>query len=247
MIHWFGILRSLVIYWRPGRQKRLQEFYAPFVGADDLVFDIGAHLGDRSAAFAALGARVIALEPQPHLVPWLRRLTAKSGRVKIRVEAIGAAPGNAQLAVSVLTPTVSTVAAGWRHRMSSGHPGFRGVQWGHTLQVRVTTLDDLVATYGEPTFCKIDVEGAEAEALAGLSRSIEALSIEFVRGAEDIALACVDRLEELAQYQYNAVQGEAREFMFDEWVDAPAMRAWLAEGAGGVSSGDLYARRVTLA
>jgi hypothetical protein len=110
--------------------------------------------------------------------------------------------------------------------------------------VRVTTLDHLIATYGEPRFCKLDVEGAEAEALAGLSRSLEALSVEFVREAEDIALACVDRLENLAVYEYNVVGGEGRDFTFDAWVDAARIREWLGSGAGGLSSGDLYARRV---
>jgi FkbM family methyltransferase len=244
MIKQIGVLRSIAIYWRPGRQKALQEFYAPFLGQGDLAFDIGAHLGDRSAAFAALGARVVALEPQPHLTPWLQRFTRRYKQIKIRSEAIGAEEGAAQLAISVLTPTVSTAAAMWRHQMAEKNTGFKGIRWGQTMQVRVTTLDNLIATYGEPRFCKIDVEGSEADALAGLSRPIQALSVEFVRGAEDIAVACVHRLESLAAYEYNAVQGEARDFLFDDWVDAAKINAWLTDGAGGVSSGDLYAKRV---
>lgn len=244
MIKWIGVLRSIAIYWRPGRQKALREFYAPFIHPGDLVFDVGAHIGDRSAAFAALGARVIALEPQPHLVPWLQLFVRSHKQVKIRCEAVGAEPGNAKLAVSVLTPTVSTAAAMWRHNMSTKHTGFRGVKWGQTLQVRVTTLDHLIATYGEPQFCKIDVEGGEADVLAGLSRPLEALSVEFVRGATEIAVACVDRLETLGPYEYNAVAGEERRFVFDSWIGAKEAREWLEGGAAGLSSGDLYAKRV---
>jgi hypothetical protein len=164
--------------------------------------------------------------------------------VKLRVEAIGAEPGNANMAVSVLTPTVSTVAAGWRHNMSQKNTKFRGIRWGQNLQVRVTTLDHLIDTYGVPRFCKLDVEGAEAEALAGLSHPIDALSVEFVRGAEEIAVACVDRLEELATYEFNVVVGEGRQFLFDAWRNAASARDWLSAGVGGVSSGDLYARRL---
>ena len=247
MIKQLGVLRSIAIYWRPGRQKGLQEFYAQFLGQGDLAFDIGAHLGDRSVAFAALGARVIALEPQPHLTPWLQWFTRRYKQIKIRSEAIGSEPGNANMAISVLTPTVSTAAAMWRHQMAEKNTGFKGVRWGQTMQVRVTTLDHLIATYGEPKFCKLDVEGAEAEALAGLNRPIQALSVEFVRGAEEISVACVDRLEELALYEYNAVKGEAREFLFDTWRNAASARDWLSAGAGGVSSGDLYARRLATA
>ena len=43
----------------------------------------------------------------------------------------------------------------------------------------MTTLDTLVAEYGEPAFCKIDVEGFEVEALKGLSRPLRALSFEY--------------------------------------------------------------------
>jgi hypothetical protein len=61
-----GLARSLVIYHAiPLRQRRLRRLYGHFVGAGDLVFDIGAHAGNRVRAFVALGCRVVALEPQP--------------------------------------------------------------------------------------------------------------------------------------------------------------------------------------
>ena len=45
---------------------------AQFVRPGDLVFDVGAHVGDRIAAFRRLGARVVAVEPQPALVRTLQ-------------------------------------------------------------------------------------------------------------------------------------------------------------------------------
>ena len=68
-----GLARSMLIYWRPGRQRGLRTLYSSFVSAGDLVFDVGAHLGDRTVAFCDLGARVIAIEPQEDVLPWLRR------------------------------------------------------------------------------------------------------------------------------------------------------------------------------
>lgn len=237
-----GLLRSLFLYWRPGRQRALRRLYAPFVAPGDLVFDVGAHLGDRTAAFAALGGKVIALEPQPDLLPWLRRLVGRDPRVVIREEAVGREIGTARLAVSEATPTLSTLAHGWRERIVHENPTFRDVRWDRFVEVPVTTLDALIATHGEPRFCKIDVEGHEAETLAGLSRPIEALSIEFVSGSLDVAVACVRRLETLGRYQFNAVLGEGRSFEMPEWRGADEVVRWLEAGADGASSGDLYAR-----
>ena len=240
-----GLLRSLVVYWRPGRQRGLRRLYAPFVGPDDLVFDIGAHLGDRTRAFHALGAGVVAFEPQPHVARWLRRLVGRLDRVTLRHEAVGAREGRAVLAVSGANPTVSTLAAQWRARIGEANPGFASVEWDDAVEVPVTTLDRLIAEHGRPRFCKIDVEGYEAEVLAGLSQPIAALSIEFVQGSLDVALACVARLGELGDYRFNAVAGETRHFLFGDWIGSDEVVAWFNSGADGIASGDLYARLVT--
>jgi FkbM family methyltransferase len=238
-----GLIRSLVIYWRPGRQRGLRRLYRPFVGPGDLVFDVGAHLGDRTAAFSSLGASVVALEPQPKLLLWLRRLVGRRPGVTIRPEAVGRTPGAAQLAVSEATPTLSTLSNEWKDRIPLDNATFQHVRWERSIEVAVTTLDLLIARHGEPRFCKIDVEGHEAEVLAGLTRPLEALSVEFVAGSLDVALACVDRLERLSAYRYNVVPGERRDFVLPEWTGADEIMSWFRDGADGVSSGDLYARR----
>jgi len=261
---WLGLLRSLVIYWRPFRQRELRELYRPFVSPGDLVFDVGAHLGDRTAAFAALGARVVALEPEPMTARWLRRLVGGKEGVTILEEAVGPEAGTARLAVSRATPTLSTLADGWRERVPEENPGFADVRWEERVEVPVTTLDRLVERFGEPAFVKVDVEGFEADVLAGLGHPPPALSFEFVGGALDVAVACVDRLEALAdgavqartgggeeapapsrhRYDFNAIRGEERDFVFPAWRTADEARAWLEAGAGGMASGDVYARLV---
>jgi FkbM family methyltransferase len=243
LAEWLGLVRSLVVYWRPGRRKGLCRLYGAFVKPGDLVFDVGAHLGDRSAAFAALGARVVALEPQPHIVSWLRRLVGRNERITVRAEAVGPRSGTAMLALSLRTPTVSTLAETWRRKLPGTNPGFRRVRWESATEVPVTTLDALIDIHGVPSFCKIDVEGYESEVLAGLSRPIPALSLEFVSGGLEVAVASVHRLDELGTYEYNAIRGEEREFALDIWVSSGEILDWLDRGAGGAASGDIYARR----
>jgi FkbM family methyltransferase len=241
---WLGILRSFLTYWRPGRQAALRRLYEPLVGAEDLVFDVGAHLGDRSIAFATLGARVVAFEPQPSIARWLRRLVRRHPRVEVRPEAVGRKAGTARLAVSRRFPTVSTLSARWQERVAEGNPGFRGVHWDRSVEVEVVTLDQMIEVYGMPSFCKIDVEGHEPEVLAGLSHPLPALSLEFVSGDLSAAIRCVQQLRFMATYEFNVVLGEERAFRWKNWQAPEAVVVWLGEGADGASSGDVYARRV---
>jgi hypothetical protein len=62
----------LRIYHPAARRPVLDGFYARFIRPGGLAFDIGAHVGDRAASFCRLGARVVAVEPQPALLRALR-------------------------------------------------------------------------------------------------------------------------------------------------------------------------------
>ena len=66
----------------------------------DLVFDIGAHVGDRVASFRRLGARVVAVEPQPALATTLKLLYGRDADVTIEATAVGRAPGTTDLMIN---------------------------------------------------------------------------------------------------------------------------------------------------
>jgi FkbM family methyltransferase len=236
-----GFLRSLIVYRRPGRQRGLRRLYAPLVPKGGLVFDVGAHVGDRSRAFAALGARVVAVEPQPRFADWLERTLGRHGVIVERC-GLDAEPGRAELQVSRVHPTVSTLNRDWPEGLAERNAGFSGVAWDRRETIEVTTLDCLIERHGRPDFCKIDVEGFEDRVLDGLGESLPALSVEFVQGALDVAGRCVERIEVLGEYEFNAVAGEQRRFQWPDWIEARDVLRWLDAGAGGIASGDLYAR-----
>ena len=89
---------------------------------------------------------------------------------------------------------------------------------------------------------KIDVEGFEAEALAGLSRPLEAFSFEFTTIMRQVAINCVTRCRALGAYRYNAALGESQRLAFTQWVDAEAIERWLEALPDSANSGDIYAR-----
>lgn len=238
-----GILRSLRIYYGDRtRAAAMDRLYGRFLQRGDLVFDIGAHVGDRIAAFRRLGARVVAAEPQPGLVKVLRWMYRRDPEVVIEPVAVGARPGTVDLRINVANPTVST-ASDQFVSAARGAPGWEAQAWTRTMQVPVTTLDRLIERHGVPAFIKIDVEGFEAEALAGLTRPVKALSFEFTTIQRDVAQACLARCLALGFVRFNAALGESQQLVHGDGIDAEAISRWLAELPHEANSGDIYAVR----
>lgn len=236
-----GLARSLAIYHLiPRRQGTLRALYARFVAPGDLVFDVGAHVGSRTRAFRALGCRVVAVEPQPAVATTLRAVLGRDPEVVLVNAAVSHTVGRARFAVSERTPTVSTLADEWRAARRQD-PAFAGVEWNKTVEVETTTLDALIAAHGLPVFVKLDIEGGEAAALAGLSQPVRTVSFEFLPRAIDAVRACGARLNTLGAYRYNWTPGETHRLASAEWMALDTLLGGLAAEA---RHGDVYATLV---
>ncbi len=236
-----GILRSLRIYYG-GRAHResLAALYRQFLKPGDLAFDIGAHVGDRTAAFLRLGCHVVAAEPQPAAYILLRLLYGANCRAVLLKTAVSDTAGSISLRINSRNPTVST-ASPQMIESSKDDPLWQGQSWDTEIMVEAVTLDMLIARFGMPAFIKIDVEGFEDRVLAGLSTAPPALSFEFTTIQRDVARRSLARLETLGTYRFNASLGESHELLFVEWQNGTSIAAWLGALPASANSGDIYA------
>ncbi len=239
-----AIGRSLDVYYRDtARTARMDALNAAFVRTGDLVFDIGAHVGDRTGSFLRLGADVVALEPQPSVFRALRLIHGRSERVTLHRAAAGACEGHLKLQINSANPTISTASPDLIAAARTAEE-WQGQIWDDATEVPVTTLDALIDRHGLPDFVKIDVEGYELEVLSGLSSPLPALSFEFTIIQRDLAYACLSRMDALATYRFNFSLGEDHRLTLPAWVDAADLKADLARLPMSANSGDIFARRI---
>lgn len=180
-------------------------FYSQFISKGDLVFDVGANIGNRVEVFLALGSKVVAVEPQQDCVAELKRKFGS--RISIIEKGLGEKEEQKTLYISD-TNTISSLSKEWIDSVKDSR--FSRHEWNKTAQIELTTLDKLISQFGVPQFCKIDVEGFELEVLKGLHQTVPCLSLEYtVPEQTDKLLACLAYCNSLNKhYQYNYSSGE---------------------------------------
>ena len=183
----------------PPVQEALRRLLAP--GA--VFYDIGANVGFFTILGARLvgsGGRVVAFEPVPACARAVGRNIALNdfAHAEIREAAVGAVSGRDRLLV--------VGEASWSHLASTGrHADVRA-----EIEVSVVAIDELVRA-GEippPDVVKIDTEGAELQAIAGMRATIEAHHPAIVCELHDTNEAFCALMDELG-YAITNLDGPA--------------------------------------
>jgi FkbM family methyltransferase len=195
----------------------------------DLIFDIGANIGDKTVTFLRLGARVVAVDPDEHNQNVLRQKFLRSRirpkPVMIVGKAVGARVGVETMLVCApgsVFNTLSEKGAGIISD-STNRPGQLSdvIEYKEKKTVETTTLDHLIEAYGLPFFIKIDVVGFELEVLQGLHRSVPFLSFEIgLPESRRELLQCVGLLGGLSSSgQFNYTWDRRNGLALDRWLD----------------------------
>jgi FkbM family methyltransferase len=203
--------------------------YRPFIRPGDLCFDVGANYGCKTEVFLALGARVVAVEPQADCY---RELKSRSPSATAICAGLGSSVGTATLYIDPHR-TGSSLRSTWQEA-------------GQTqVEVPITTLDRLIEQFGVPAFCKIDVEGSELDVLKGLSHRIPFLSFEFHARDMRAALDCLDFLGEFGTFELQFTQNDIPALYLGRWLTEHEGRRFLevdVPRSAGFAWGDVLVR-----
>jgi FkbM family methyltransferase len=127
--------------------------WAPLIGVGGVAFDVGANSGTWTKWLEGRFASIVSLEPDDRCEP--------PAGAKYDNRAVWHTTG---AAVLFLRDQALQSSLKQLHPVGDGG---RQVNVVETAVVPTVTLDDLAGQYGMPDFIKIDIEGAEADALAG--------------------------------------------------------------------------------
>ena len=178
---------------------------------NNIIFDIGAHKGDKSKKLINFFSKIVLVEPQPECVKILKSKFSKYKNIIIVETGVSSREQSLELKINSSNPLISTFSDKW----TKGR--FKESKWDQKLNITTTTLDKLVNQFGNPDFIKIDVEGHEYDVVKGLSKKVGTISFEFTSEFFEESLKCLNYLQKLGYEKFNYSEGERRKFNTD-WV-----------------------------
>jgi FkbM family methyltransferase len=206
-----------------------RSFYSQFVERGDLVFDVGANVGDYAQALLTVGAKVVAIEPDPRNLGVLKK---RFGGKNVVIEpcAMGEREGSADLHIAREKSDRSTLSTLWA----------KNAECSELVKVPLSTLDVMAKRHGLPKYVKIDAEGYDAEVLLGMSFRPEMVSFEYAPGDLSVATRCV---ELLSGYTFNFALGEKAKFELDRWATEKEIIELLSAVPTSINYGDVFGKK----
>jgi FkbM family methyltransferase len=167
------------------------------VKRDNLIVDVGMHVGQDTRFYLDKGFDVVAVEANPDLVAAGEEAFAseiREGRLRIEPVAIARERGTQRLAVSDVKDEWTTLSPELIERNAAAGANYRYVE------VPAVPFEEILAEVGIPYFLKIDIEGLDMLCVEALHRFAERPDYLSVESRLNVGHAPFEPvLEELAQ------------------------------------------------
>lgn len=217
------------------RNVKEESFYSALISKGDLCFDIGANNGKKSKLMLASGAKVIAFEPQSSCFDYLSELKKKNSNFDFYQLAVGAKSESKKLHLSKKYSEIATLSDDFIANYTTDD-----VYWTDSEIVEVKTLDSLIADFGCPDYCKIDVEGYELEILSHLNHSIPIIEFEFTEKFMNHTFRIINGFDDKTVYNY--ILNEHLKFQLKDWIPAKAIKEILVDLNAKNLHGNLFCK-----
>ena len=227
-----GVFRLYEKIFKPSallQHKKEVEFYRSFLSSPELIFDIGANDGHKTAAFLEIAKRIVCIEPDDENMRLLNIRFRKNKNVFTEKIAASDANGTATMHIHHATSAFNTLSPKWKELLEKqGQERWNEtINFTATKEIKTRTLDDLILQYGKPGFIKIDVEGFEPWVLRGLSTTIDCISFESL--LPEYKEECMECLRLINRLDTNATFNIAKEekLLLPKFVDLEAIKNWI--------------------
>lgn len=172
-----------------------------------LIFDIGFNKGEYSKAWMEKcpGCKIVAVDPAPlqnfpEITLYQNVISDKSGERVTFYYGTGQGSGISTASKKFMEKSRFTMGS------KNLPPRTQMFNWGACNVFTTKTLDDIVATHGDPDIIKLDIEGGEYKALQGLTKaSAQMICFEWSEEFMDELLKCVDYLDDLGYNKYGII------------------------------------------
>jgi FkbM family methyltransferase len=212
----------------------------PLRSPDSVVFDIGANFGWTAKTFLRFSKKVVALEPDSFCQEVLANRFKGSKSLTIVPKAVSESEGAKAFLVQGEGSALNTFSEKWKDALEDNFFKDTYLFTQKKVEVQTTTLDQLIAQYGLPSFAKIDVEGHEIQVFRGLSQPIPLIVFEAnlpVFLSETLQIVeLLEKMDSQVQFRYS----DNFQDNMPQFVDAAAFKQVL--GNLGKSSIDIICR-----
>ena len=226
----FNYLRKL------RKKQRGLTFHRQLIKPGDLVFDIGAHEGERTSAFQYLGARVITVEPQSEIFQILEERFADAKLITLINKAVADVEGREEIWIGN-NSQFSSLSEDFIQQI----PNLDQLKWDKKEWIEVTTLDRLIQKFGVPEYIKIDVRGYEVKVLNGLSTAVIQISFKYTFPFKKEAILCISIIDKLGDYQFNFMPFEEMAYQLPTQVSSSEIIKFIEQAPEGLLTGEVFA------